>query len=143
MNRQNVEVFYCETCKRSKFEQVGTHSNGVSITTGYGYDERKKPICYECCAEGDKRFMREKGKITLYLCESTPIDGVKRYVLSNWPGSFKIKLNYVRKGRHNIAGTRYDFRFSFEGYIWHGVQYGEMTQIAHCKKTKEKSHFSN
>jgi hypothetical protein len=29
--------------------------------------------------------------------------------------------------------------FRFEGHIWHAVQYGEWTQIAHCRRTKEKA----
>jgi hypothetical protein len=42
-------------------------------------------------------------------------------------------------GRHNIAGVRYDVWFRGpDGHVWWGVQYGDMTQICHCKRTKEE-----
>lgn len=102
------------------------------FTSGYGIDKNGKKHCYVCCAERDKRQMRDDGRITLYLVKRG-----EEYVLTNWPASFEIPLYHVRKGRHNIARARYDFWFSFEGTPWHGVQYGENTDIAHCRRVKK------
>ena len=69
--------------------------------------------------------------LVLYLVE---IDG--KHYLTNWPASLKIAIGYVRKGRHNMAGTRYDVWFKAYGHTYHGIQYGENTQLCHCKKIK-------
>ena len=69
--------------------------------------------------------MRKYGRITLYLCESE---------ITNWPGSFRMPVTYQRHGRHNIAGTRTDAWFTFEKQSWHGVLYGQNTQLIHCRK---------
>lgn len=99
------------------------------ITTGYGQDNDGKTFCYECCAAKDRASMIEDGRATLYLTK----DG-DRYKVSNWPGSLRFDVDYVRKGRHNIAGCRYDVWFTGpDGRNWHGVQYGEQTQILHCR----------
>ena len=108
------------------------------FSRGYGTDSESKKHCYACCAEQDKKQMREKGKICLYLV-TRMVNGTKRYYATNWPNSLSFMLSGVRKGRHNMAGTRYDGNFVFEGMWWHGVQYGENTQIFHCTRTKEKS----
>jgi hypothetical protein len=102
-------------------------SEHSDITRGYGTDANGKTRCYDCCAEEDKRIMREDGRTYLYL-------DTKNKTVSNWPGSFKAAINYMRTGRHNIAGKRYDVWFSFEGQQWHGVTYGDNTQICHCKR---------
>ena len=113
-------------------------SEHSDCTTGYGIDKNGKKHCYTCCGERDKADMRSSGKATLYL-SSKPhpqFDWQKRYFVSNWPGSLLIEVGFVKKGRHNIAGTRCDVWFTFEGAEWHGVQYGENTQICHCKRVK-------
>lgn len=101
------------------------------FTTGYGL-LNGKTACYACCAETDKRHMRESGRIALYL--TTEANGDCR--ISNWPGSLSFRGRY-QTGRHNIAGCRYDAWFKFEGHVWHGVTYGDNTQICHCRRTKE------
>ncbi len=106
-------------------------SEHSEITTGYGRDENGKTFCYACCAEGDKQYMREHGKITLYL-----VNRNGKYFVTNWPSSLEFKVTGFSKGFHNIARTRYDVWFTFEGQNWHGVQYGDMTQICHCKRVK-------
>jgi hypothetical protein len=102
-------------------------SEHESFTTGYGTDKNGKTYCYDCCAKSDMEVMRKYKAIDLYLSGE--------YV-TNWPGSLKIKVGYQRKGKHNIAGSRVDVWFTFEGTQWHGVQYGEWTQICHCKQIK-------
>jgi hypothetical protein len=105
-------------------------------------DSEGKRHCYACCAARDRADMRESGRAVLYLTcpergtvNMLPQHGT-RHELTNWPGSLRIPVHYIRKGRHNFAGRRYDFRFRFEGQEWHGTQYGDNTQIAHCKRLK-------
>lgn len=107
-----------------------TESEHSDITTGYGMDAQGKKHCYGCCAEQDKKTMRETGRYTLYL-------DTKTRIVSNWPGSLKLDVYHLTGGRHNIAGRRYDVYFMFEGSRWHGVQYGDNTQICHIKRMKE------
>lgn len=112
-------------------------------TTGYGTDNTGARHCWECCAAHDLAAMRERGKVTLYLSQEWAAmqsnvgpDRVRHHYVSNWPGTLKMRA-YVRKGRHNIAGTRYDAWFTdVDGRQWHGVQYGDWTQIVHCKRMK-------
>lgn len=101
------------------------------------------PVCYECCANRDKEYMRTHDKITLYLSEEKveelhmgkPYTCIK-YTISNWPGSLIFKPYRLAKGKHNISRTRIDVWFTFEGKDWWGVNYGENSQILHCKKLK-------
>lgn len=104
--------------------------------TGYGIDAEGKTRCYACCAEGDKKWMRENGKAILYLTTENP-DTPNRGEVSNWPGSLRIKC-FIRRGRHNIARWRYDCWFKFEGQDWRGVSYGDNTQVCHCRRIKSK-----
>lgn len=106
-------------------------SEHSSFTTGYGTSPDGKTYCYQCCADRDKQQMRDDGRTTLYLVK----DG-ESYKATNWPASLTFHPFHVRKGHHNIARTRYDFWFSFEGQPWHGVQYGENSQVAHCRRVK-------
>jgi hypothetical protein len=99
-----------------------------------GKDANGKKHCYACCAEQDRKQMRETGRITLYLSDDSKAFGT--YKVTNWPGSLTFPCHSPRTGRHNIAGKRIDVWFTFEGQDWHGVQYGDNTQICHCKKVK-------
>lgn len=123
-----MKTFICSICKQEK--EVQTKGG-----TGYATNEKGEKICYQCCAEEDRKYMRENGKISLYLSENE--NG--GYKISNWHSTLIFTVTGYRKGRHNIAGKRLDVWFRFEGYCWHGVNYGEMTQILHCKKTKTRS----
>jgi hypothetical protein len=104
------------------------------MDTGYGTNLQDERVCFECCALEDLQRMREDGKISLYLTKKDNTWGI-----SNWPGTLKIRVSNVRKGYHNIAQTRYDCWFVLDNTWWHGVQYGEWTQIVHCKKTKQQA----
>jgi hypothetical protein len=118
---QNVT---CHRCKRTIEREEG------SFATGYGIDRHNHTICYACCGILDRKRMERDGYATLYLTE-TP----NGYRVTNWPGSLTFSA-HVNRGRHNIAGVRYDAWFWLSGYQWHGVQYGNNTQIVHCKRTK-------
>lgn len=112
--------FTCSVCGLAK-----THESDVS--TGYGTDREGNKVCFACCAEQDKAYMRENGRITLYL------SGNK---VTNWPNTLELPTTYQRKGYHNIARTRVDVWFNFEGAKWHGTQYGDNSQLCHCKRIK-------
>jgi len=142
MHTNEQTVFDCGHMGRAN--EFGTTADG-------------KTKCYACCAEEDREFMRNMGTIALYLSVPVEFTGFHRAIgrdcgsmgarvekgsgrahVSNWPGSLTIAC-YVKKGRHNWAGTRYDCWFEFQGYIWHGVCLGEWSQICRCKRTKVKA----
>jgi len=100
---------------------------------GFGIDKENKKICYECCAKQDEKFMKEHGRIALYLTFLT-----KKKEVTNWPGSLRIPVRYCKEGKHNMAGIRRDVWFDFDGFLWHGVQYGEHSEICYCRKTKQR-----
>lgn len=119
-----------------------------SVGLGYAFlPNSSAVICYPCCAERDKQQMRDTGKITLYLTCDPATKSINPWGgrefrsslghVTNWPGSLRIAC-HTRQGKHNIARTRYDVWFKFEGYEWWGVSYGENTQLVHCKRTKQK-----
>lgn len=108
------------------------------FTTGYGEDNEGKKHCYECCAKRDREQMIRDGKTTLYLTQTRDngTDYPKPEV-SNWPGSLRFGVYYLKTGRHNMAGKRYDAYFvGPDKSTWHGVTYGDNTQICHCKRVK-------
>jgi len=120
--------------KCSKCKQIIVSSG---CGTGYGTNMEDEKICYTCCAEEDKEQMRKTGKIVLYLYKCS--DNMPTPQLTNWPGTLKIPVNHIRAGSHNIAGIRYDVWFQFEGIQWHGTQYGNNTELCHCKRLKNKA----
>jgi hypothetical protein len=98
------------------------------LGTGYGTTRDGETACYECCASIDQDAMRSEGRITLYLSEDA---------VTNWPGTLRFPTHRRTTGRHNMARVRYDVWFlDHEGDEWHGVQYGDNTQICHCKRRK-------
>ena len=121
-----IETVHCDTC--------GAKCVPTSCTPGYGEDQEGKRHCFACCGKRDKEGMLETGRAVLYLSRSQ-IDG--EWHVSNWPGTLKIWCQ-VSRGRHNIAGVRYDVRFIFGGKQWSGVQYGDNTQICRCRRLKSK-----
>lgn len=140
--------FKCHQCKQVK--PVKTTGG-----TGYAYYDDDRPVCYDCCGENDRKEMIEVGKIVLYLsCEparklrrpnglpytpETLHEGPGRKTageVTNWPGTLRFKC-HTRVGRHNIAGYRYDCWFTGpDGKQWHGVTYGDNTQLCHCRRLK-------
>lgn len=109
--------------------------------TGYGIDKDGNKVCYECCGKRDRKELFEAkpgDKFIMYLTEEKDATtGATIYYVTNWPGSLKIRLwAKPQKGRHNIARTRYDVYFQQNYKNFHGVQYGDNTQILHVKCTK-------
>lgn len=137
--KEKPTQFICHTCKLTK-DIIKNN-----ITTGYGLDKDNNCICYDCCAKDDLQYMKDKGKIVLYLSEKKHQDSSATsfscdyYEVSNWPGSLKFKAYHFNEGEHNWARKRYNVWFKGpDGFIWYGVQYGDNTQICHCKRTKQK-----
>ncbi len=122
-------------------------STHESFTTGYGTDDKGKTFCYDCCAKNDRQNMVNTGKATLYLVKRenpnhATVGMVNRsahkWYVTNWPSSLEFQCTGITKGRHNMAGSRYDCWFCGpDGFVWHGYQIGENTQICHCKRTKQ------
>ena len=110
-------------------------SNHSDFTTGYGVTPDNRRICYECCAGRERQSMLDTGKATLYLVGP---DGYGMAYVTDWPGRLSFRALNYHKGHHNIARVRYDVDFiGPDGYWWHGVSYGDNTQIVHCKRTKD------
>lgn len=127
-----MDTFQCQRCNLEK---------PIQTKGGMGYatldNTTADVVCYDCCALLDREHMQRENKITLYLTIDKLSGG---WTVSNWPGTLKYRA-MVRKGDHNIARTRYDAWFiDADGNNWHGVQYGEFTQLVHCRKLKGKHH---
>lgn len=121
--------FVCSICKEHK-----THESDFS--TGYALDKNDNKICFDCCGKQDAATLanlKPGEKFFLYL-------NTKERTLTNWPGTLKLDVVYIQKGRHNIAGNRYDTWFCYGENQYHAVQYGDNTQIAHIRRLK-KNHF--
>lgn len=118
-----------ETCARCGAGPFVRQDLGAGCAVpGYATRDNGDRVCYWCCAVEDIEHMRAHGRVVLYLTNDS---------ITNWPGTLRFKVTASRKGTHNIARTRIDAWFRFDGHYWHGVQYGEFTQLIHCKKTRE------
>lgn len=124
-----MTTFHCDICNQDK-----THPDD-SCTTGYGENAEGQKVCFDCCGTRDREYMIETGSsvaLPLYLTKTD-----NAWSVGNWPGTLRFRCGVPKKSQHNIAGTRYDVWFTGpDGKTWHGVQYGEWTQIVHCKRTK-------
>lgn len=133
----------CDQCQKEITPPEGYGKPGYCGGTGYGTrvmpDGSHARHCYACCTENEKAMMREDGKIYLYLVEGSDENTRRKYFVTNWTGMLRLPVYAVTKGRHNIARTQTRFRFMFEGAEWAGVQYGEHTQVAHCKKLSPRT----
>ena len=120
--------FKCCVCKQDK-----THTN--EHTTGYAQKPNGHKVCFACCAILDQAKMKKTGKAVLYLTNDVNLFDAK---VTNWPGTLSIPIISRSTGRHNLTGTVYNVWFKFNGYIWHGRQFGDNTQLCHCKQTKRE-----
>lgn len=120
-------------------------SEHSSITRGYGTMPNGDRHCYACCANTDRADMIATGRATLYLTSRDRKEGDKYegpsdpngkvWEATNWPGSLRFRVGHPRKGRHNMARVRYDVWFAGpDGKSWHGAQFGDNTQILHCRR---------
>jgi hypothetical protein len=130
------EKFYCSHCKK---EKDTIKDNIANITTGYAINKKNELNCYSCCAEIDKQYMVDNGKICLYLTKKK-LNNCNwfSYVISNWPGSLFFKIIESKTSKHNWNLERTDAWFiGPDGHIWHGIHIGNNTQLIHCKRTKD------
>lgn len=115
---------------------------GPSGALGYGADPSGRSMCRECCAGWERDRMIRDERAALYLTRNQVLTGrgmrAGSYVVTDWLGGLRFPVQQVREGRHNIARTRTDVWFTGpDCYVWHGVQYGEWTQVVHCKRTRQ------
>ena len=121
---EKAVVTHCPRCHRP-FSDFAT-----PCTTGYGTLPSGEQICFACCADEDRKEMREKGRITLYLTD---------HEVTNWPGTLRFKVLEKRSSYHNMVGRngRTDVWFKDEaGNRWHGVNIGN-SQILRCRKVAQ------
>lgn len=137
--------FKCARCQQFKPLDLNGGGTGYGISTQHmvyrGHVATVDAmICYACCAETDQADMVADGRATLYLThDQIPRGTCYPFAdghVSNWPGTLKLKCR-VKRGHHNIARHRYDAWFTGpDGKPWHGVQYGDNTQILHCRRVR-------
>ncbi|NJO63177.1 MAG: hypothetical protein HC836_34650 [Richelia sp. RM2_1_2] len=123
-----TETFHCIVCQQDKpVNKAGG--------TGYGRNKDGK-TCYACIGILDKQALENAkigDKFTHYLAKKK---GEDYYTVCNWPGTWSTGKLYVRKGYHNIARYRYDVWFTVGKNRFHGVTFGDMTQICHIRCIK-------
>jgi len=127
--------FTCMDCRESIAlpDYLATGGAGYAIDVATG-----GRVCYPCCGKNDERNMRETGKGVLYLVAR---DG--KYVLTNWPATLTIPVDGMSTSSHNIARTRTDVWFTFDGAQWHGTQYGDMSQICRVQRNKRERYVGH
>jgi hypothetical protein len=131
----NELLFHCSQCGQDK--PVNREGG-----TGYATLDNGYYLCYECCGINDRNK----------LLNSQPGDRFTQYLvfrndcqfITNWPGTMEITPFTVSKGSHNMARYRYDTWFCLkkdngEKLYFHGVTYGDMTQIHHVRRLKRKT----
>lgn len=112
----------CSDCKK-----VITPESHI---TGYAVAEGNLKVCYDCCGirDGEKLLnMSVRQRSMLYLSNG---------VVTNFPGTLKIKPYMARKGRHNMAKIRHTVYFNYKGCHFIGVNYGSNSEVLHIKKLK-------
>lgn len=153
-----VAIYNCARC----LEEITPPDDQTNMFTfPYGTMPGGDKVCYPCCGALDCEHMLQHGKITLYLVKRNeyelgnqdlqdyarltnahiypPVVRTNFYIV-NWPNSLSFKVvGGPYRGSHNIARVRYDVWFvGPDLHIWHGVQYGDYTELCHCKRTKER-----
>lgn len=141
--RLMLRTFKCSQCHEVKPVPQGTGG------TGYARNAQNRKVCYACCADNDREYMRTHDRIDLYLVQRDPIPDraqrtyrnvnsagkVREWFVTNWPSSLELPVFTLKTGAHNIARTRIDVWFKFEGREWHGVNIGD-NDILRCRKLK-------
>lgn len=117
-----------------------------SCSTGYGMiAETQEVVCYDCCGKRDLADLQRAkpgDKFTFYLTSDPDDEREGLMAVTNWPGTFK-RYVFPRIGRHNWAGVRRDVWFSVckpdgSRNYFHGVQYGDDSEICHITCLKHK-----
>lgn len=138
-------TFACSVCGAHR----DLNTSGEGCGTGYGRTAADAFVCYPCGAEQTREDLIAKGKGTLYLTLPRREDR-RRYragdvlapgiaSLTDWTGKLSTPALWCTVGDHNIARVRYDVRFRLAGEDWHGVTYGDDTQICHVRRLKAQA----
>jgi hypothetical protein len=142
---EKAKVF-CAHCQKEWIPEGSTLGYGIASETS-AIRQAGDKLCFACCALDDKAQMDDSGKIWLYLTHEPftsiqpwgkPVFSTAAGKVTNWPGTLSFPCR-VKRGKHNIARTRYDVWFKdHNGNPWHGVQVGDNTQICRCRKLTRK-----
>lgn len=135
--RRSTTLYCGHTASPSKHCMIPGYYHSIETEGTYRKD------CCECSVARWLREMEDTGQFYwgLSLFESgrnhlmdPPIE----------PGAWAVSLGgvfsvwaRVSVGRHNLAGVRRDCWFSLAGKVWHGVQVGNTTGGALCKRTQQ------
>lgn len=126
----------CSKCNKI----IEIKHDSFTFTTGYGIDNSNDNIvCYDCCAEEDKRLMIETGKLTLYLTKQNE----NAYKISNWPGSlvFTTSLFTESDGGNSVFDSIIHVWFTGpDGSAWIGRHQSKngSHQLVSCRRLNVK-----
>jgi hypothetical protein len=124
-----TEMPTCSICS----EQI----NGTGISPGYALNDSGEKICYKCCGVQDAvQLSAITGKEEMYLYLSFNKEK-KTYEITNWPATLIINPTRIHSGKHNIAGTQTHVWFRFNHEYFHGVNFGNTSQVLVVKKIKK------
>ena len=117
-----------------KCDKCGKVCKQDGMFTGYAvlWDGRK--YCYQCSAEVDAQRLRGLAigeSMHLYLVVRNNV-----WRVNNFTGLLSLPVYRIKFGRHNFAGIRYDFWFIYYKQKYHGVVYGDDTQLAKVTRVK-------
>ena len=130
--------------------QCGKECIGDGVGTGYGKNRKGEKFCYECCGKNDLAELENLKigeRVCQYLHIENQIKGCKyrggycnshwgeSYEIRNWPGTLKIKA-YGNIGYHNMAYVQRNVWFNIGDKKYHGVQYGNDSEICYIKRIK-------
>ena len=124
-------------------QKCGTVCKPKGIGTGYGVMDGKT-YCYDCFGIIERDLLIKEGKGILYLSWEQECEPFKKYgwcypknaKISNWPGTFSLPIRAIKVGMHNFTRRRYDVWFKFNDTEWHGVIYGDNTQLCHVRRLR-------
>ncbi len=122
--------FHCDYCKEDK-EYISTTPTGF-------IKYHNKTICFGCYTRIDIDNMRITGKgiLRLHREDTLPSEPL-RYTMRNL-GTLRLPVNRIITKNYVKHSTRRDIWFDLYDQIWHGVQYGDFTQLCHCRRLKQR-----
>lgn len=119
---------------------------------GYGVDSQGRRFCYECCAKRDRQDMTETGRAVLYAAPYESPEQlvgmesrrglVRRWRVTNWPGSLEFQARNVRHFEGRGFGGAYPITTGEftgpDGALWRFRQAGHWNQIARCHRVAQQ-----
>ena len=124
------------TSEGVKLDEYGTDKALTDINFRIGIREWSDEASMHNLALGRAKLatMNVNGHAMLYWSGTKGTDWSSA-IVTDWSGQLCIKPTHAHKSRHNIAQTRWDVWFVFEGQPWHGVNIGD-NQILRCRRIK-------